>query len=93
MIIRPADTPYMGGIYEFDIEFPPNYPSVPPLVTFMTTGGRRVRFNPNLYESGKVCLSLLGTWSGQQWKPNKSTLLQVDILLANLEKLKKFLRY
>ena len=83
----------MGGIYEFDIEFPPHYPSVPPLVTFMTTGGRRVRFNPNLYESGKVCLSLLGTWSGQQWKPNKSTLLQVDILLANFEKFKIFLRY
>ena len=77
--IRPSDSPYMGGIYEFDIEFPPTYPSVPPLVTFKTTAGGRVRFNPNLYESGKVCLSLLGTWSGEKWIPNTSTLLQVNI--------------
>ena len=77
--IRPSDSPYMGGIYEFDIEFPPTYPSVPPLVTFKTTAGGRVRFNPNLYESGKVCLSLLGTWPGDKWIPNTSTLLQVKI--------------
>ena len=30
-----------------------------------TTGNGSVRFNPNLYNCGKVCLSLLGTWSGQ----------------------------
>jgi len=28
-------------------------------------GGGSVRFNPNLYASGKVCLSILGTWSGE----------------------------
>ena len=78
---RPSDSPYMGGIYEFDIEFPPSYPSVPPLVTFKTTAGGRVRFNPNLYACGKVCLSLLGTWSGEKWIPNTSTLLQVNINL------------
>lgn len=77
MIFSPSDSPYMGGIYEFDIEFPPTYPSVPPLVTFRTTAGGRVRFNPNLYACGKVCLSLLGTWSGEKWIPNTSTLLQV----------------
>ena len=43
----------------------------------MTTGGGTVRFNPNLYANGKVCLSLLGTWSGEPWMPQKSTLLQV----------------
>ena len=25
------------------------------------------RFNPNLYENGKVCLSLLNTWKGETW--------------------------
>ena len=25
------------------------------------------RFNPNLYRSGKVCLSVLNTWKGPQW--------------------------
>ena len=29
-------------------------------VNFQTTGGGSVRFNPNLYNCGKVCLSLLG---------------------------------
>lgn len=46
-------------------------------VQFLTTGGGRVRFNPNLYDCGKVCLSLLGTWSGPSWEPGVSTLLQV----------------
>jgi hypothetical protein len=31
----------------------------------------------NLYNCGKVCLSLLGTWSGPGWDPAHSTLLQV----------------
>ncbi len=37
------------------------------------------RLNPNLYEDGKVCVSLLGTWSGkgtETWTPN-SNLLQL----------------
>ena len=42
----------------------PVYPQVPPDVNSRTNGGGRVRFNPNLYNCGKVCLSLLGTWSG-----------------------------
>ena len=55
--------------------------SVPPLVTFMTTGGGQVRFSVNLYNDGKVCLSLLGlTYAGdksQRWDPQKSSLAQV----------------
>lgn len=48
-------------------------------VKFLTTGGGRCRFNPNLYNCGKVCLSLLGTWSGPSWDPATSTLLQVRL--------------
>jgi len=84
IITGPSGTPYMGGIFEFDIVFPNNYPSVPPKVTFKTTGGGSVRFNPNLYNCGKVCLSLLGTWSGEPWKPNSSTILQVLVSLQSL---------
>ena len=40
------------------------YPEVPPKVQLITTGMGAVRFNPNLYNCGKVCLSLLGTWQG-----------------------------
>ena len=60
LITGPFDTPYEGGLFHFMIRFPPNYPLVPPRVAFMTTGGGTVRFNPNLYRNGKVCLSILG---------------------------------
>jgi hypothetical protein len=54
--------------------------AVPSQVSITTTGGGSVRFNPNLYNCGKVCLSLLGTWSGGQgesWDPQVSSAFQV----------------
>ena len=87
MISGPDDTPYSHGLYIFDIFFPDNYPSAPPLVNLQTTGKGSVRFNPNLYNCGKVCLSLLGTWRGEQgenWNANTSTLLQVLISIQSL---------
>ncbi|GMI35280.1 hypothetical protein TeGR_g2859 [Tetraparma gracilis] len=77
LVIGPEDTPYQDGCFVFDIVLPPNYPQEPPKVLLVTTGGNRCRFNPNLYAEGKVCLSLLGTWSGPGWDPAVSTLLQV----------------
>ncbi|KAI0059434.1 hypothetical protein BV25DRAFT_1808905 [Artomyces pyxidatus] len=65
MIAGPDATPYEGGLFEFDCFMPLEYPNTPPLVHLRTTGGGTVRFNPNLYSNGKVCLSLLGTWPGQ----------------------------
>ena len=55
LITGPSDTPYANGCFEFDVFFPPEYPQVPMLVNLMTTGQGRVRFNPNLYNDGKVC--------------------------------------
>lgn len=49
------------------------------------SGGLRV--NPNLYESGKVCLSLLNTWTGtgsEVWNPGSSTILQILLSLQAL---------
>lgn len=69
IIITSENEPYLGGMFEFHAFFPNDYPSVPPKVHLMTTGGNLIRFNPNLYAEGKVCLSLLGTWSGEQWCP------------------------
>ena len=88
--VRPTDTPYTGGVYEFDILFPvkpPGYPSIPPKVKFRTTGAGSVRFNPNLYNDGKVCLSLLGTWDGapgEQWSKETSTIIQVRVTPVSL---------
>ncbi|CDF34375.1 unnamed protein product [Chondrus crispus] len=77
------DTPYDSGAFVFDIFLPLEYPYVPPKFQLLTTGGGSVRFNPNLYSSGKVCLSLLGTWSGPSWT-SASTILQVLVSIQSL---------
>jgi ubiquitin-protein ligase len=59
-------SPYYGGVFSFEVQFPDNYPYEPPKFTYLTNDGR-TRFNPNLYMNGKVCLSLLNTWQGEQW--------------------------
>ncbi len=60
LITGPVDTPYSCGCFEFDVYFPQDYPGVPMSMNLQTTGNRSVRFNPNLYEEGKVCLSMRG---------------------------------
>jgi ubiquitin-protein ligase len=84
LIIGPEGTPYENGCFEFDILLPAGYPQVPPHMLLVTTGQGSVRFNPNLYNCGKVCLSLLGTWSGPGWDPLVSTLLQVLVSIQAL---------
>jgi hypothetical protein len=79
----PEGTPYANGCFLFDIGMN-DYPKKAPSVKFLTTGQGRVRFNPNLYNCGKVCLSLLGTWSGPGWQANQSTLLQVLVSIQGL---------
>ncbi len=53
LIIGPKGTPYEHGLFEFDLFCPSNFPNAPPNMLFRTTGGGRVRFNPNLYNCGK----------------------------------------
>ena len=77
-ITGPVGTPYEAGIFFFDVFCPDDYPHVPPRVRFLTTARGTVRFNPNLYNDGKVCLSLLGTYDGPRWDPS-STINQVLI--------------
>ena len=66
MIVGPSDTPYFGGFYFFELVYPADYPHSPPKVNYCTNGND-IRFNPNLYKCGKVCISLLNTWRGDQW--------------------------
>jgi ubiquitin-conjugating enzyme E2 Z len=66
LIIGPSETPYFGGNYLFELNYPADYPHSPPSVKYCTNGDN-VRFNPNLYKCGKVCVSLLNTWRGDQW--------------------------
>ena len=85
LIIGPTDTPYFGGNYFFEFNYPHDFPHSPPKVKYMTNGNN-VRFNPNLYTCGKVCISLLNTWRGDQWTSCQSistVLLTLCTLLCN----------
>ncbi|KAL2476343.1 putative ubiquitin-conjugating enzyme E2 26 [Abeliophyllum distichum] len=84
VIVGAEGTPYHDGLFFFDVFFPGSYPNVPPLVHYHSGG---LRINPNLYNCGKVCLSLLNTWSGSQkekWIPGVSTMLQVLVSIQGL---------
>ncbi|VDO27059.1 unnamed protein product [Onchocerca flexuosa] len=86
LISGPDDTPYQNGLFEFDVFFPTSYPLSPPKCAFLTTGEGNVRFNPNLYSDGKICLSILGTWEGrpeEKWNAHCS-LLQILISIQGL---------
>jgi len=85
LIIGPSDTPYENGFYFFSFKFPKDYPFRPPRVTYSTNDGS-TRFNPNLYRNGKVCVSILNTWKGEQWtscQSIRSILLTLVTLLNN----------
>ena len=87
IIFGSEGTPYSSGAFLFDIHFGNNYPNSPPSVAITSTGNGSVRFNPNLYSTGKVCLSLLGTWSGSQgenWDPKISTVYQVLLSIQSI---------
>lgn len=84
LIKGPNRTPYEDGLFLFDIQLPNIYPAVPPLFCYLSQCSGRL--NPNLYDNGKVCVSLLGTWIGkgtERWT-SKSSLLQVLISIQGL---------
>lgn len=92
MIVGPEGTPYEGGFYLFEFVYPAEYPMVPPVAKYCTQGTlydvreknlRSVRFNPNLYTCGKVCLSMLNTWDGPGWTPT-CTITNVFIAIQGL---------
>ena len=75
MIVGPARTPYEDGLFFFDFQLSSDYPQSPPVGHYYSYCTDRL--NPNLYEDGKVCVSLLGTWSGkgtESWTPNSNML-------------------
>lgn len=85
LITGPNSTPYDCGVFIFDTFITSNYPSGPPKTLLVNTGN--IRFNPNLYNCGKVCLSLLGTWSGnggETWNQYTSTISQIFISIQSL---------
>ena len=85
LIKGPESTPYEDGLFLFDLQLSEDYPNTPPVVHYHSYCSDRL--NPNLYEDGKVCVSLLGTWSGkgtETWNPTSSNLLQVLVSIQGL---------
>lgn len=76
-IFGPVNSPYQGGIFRLEIEFPSNYPFKPPKIYFKTK-----LYHPNISESGSICLDILKN----MWSPALSiskVLLSISSLLTD----------
>ena len=72
-----SGTDWEGGLYKVTMEFTEEYPSQPPKCKFVPP-----LFHPNVYPSGKICLSLLD--ADKAWKPSltiKHLLIGIQTLL------------
>ncbi|KAL6309869.1 hypothetical protein BKA93DRAFT_814242 [Sparassis latifolia] len=86
LIIGPENTPYQDAPFVIDWMLDSNFPQTPPIAHFLswTMGNGR---GINLYEEGKVCLSILGTWAGDRnetWSAARSSLLQAFVSIQGL---------
>lgn len=59
-IFGPDDSPYQGGVFSLNMDFPEKYPLKPPHVTFKTK-----IYHPNINISGGICLDILK----EKWSP------------------------
>ncbi|CRG92579.1 ubiquitin-conjugating enzyme E2 O [Talaromyces islandicus] len=88
LIIGPEGTPYEYAPYIIDFYFDSKFPHEPPTAFFHSWTNGMGRINPNLYEDGKICLSILGTWPSENpdetWSPTNSTVLQILVSLMGL---------
>lgn len=85
LIIGPPDTFYEGGFFRASLDFPPDFPNMPPKMTFITE-----IWHPNVYANGEVCISILHApgedrfneqeTSDMRWRP----ILGVDSILLSV---------
>eukprot|EP00359_Climacostomum_virens_P010760 CAMPEP_0204914798 /NCGR_PEP_ID=MMETSP1397-20131031/12692_1 /ASSEMBLY_ACC=CAM_ASM_000891 /TAXON_ID=49980 /ORGANISM="Climacostomum Climacostomum virens, Strain Stock W-24" /LENGTH=112 /DNA_ID=CAMNT_0052086535 /DNA_START=127 /DNA_END=465 /DNA_ORIENTATION=+ len=77
MIMGPDDSPFQGGVFFLNIQFPTDYPFKPPKISFTT----RV-YHPNINANGGICLDILK----DQWSPAltiSKVLLSICALLTD----------
>lgn len=75
-IVGPPESPYEGGTFELNLQFPSDYPFKPPKVHFVTK-----IYHCNINASGAICLDILK----DQWSPALSVgklLLSICSLLS-----------
>jgi ubiquitin-conjugating enzyme E2 Z len=81
-IFGPKDSCYEGCPMVYEVTLPQSYPFEPPTLKFLTYDGK-TRFHPNMYVDGKVCLSILHTWSGPKW----ASTMKISTVLVTLQSL------
>ncbi|KAH7960407.1 hypothetical protein HPB49_019226 [Dermacentor silvarum] len=75
------DTPLEGGFFRLQLKCPPDYPTRPPRVRFLTGAGK-VLFNWHIFGE-YICLSLLGT--DPDGPPSWSSTLSIGSLLVSIQ--------
>lgn len=76
-IMGPEDSPFQGGVFFLNIQFPSDYPFKPPKLSFQT----RI-YHPNINSNGSICLDILK----DQWSPAltiSKVLLSISALLTD----------
>jgi len=76
-LMGPPNSPYDGGLFFLNIQFPPNYPFKPPIVKFQTK-----IYHCNINSKGEICLDTLQN----NWSPVLSiskVLLSISSLLTD----------
>ena len=73
-IMGPCDSPYAGGVFFLNINFPPDYPFKPPKVHFVTK-----IYHCNVHSNGSICLDILK----DQWSP-ALTISKVLLCISSL---------
>jgi len=54
IMVGPDGTLYEGGFFKARLVFPPDFPNMPPTMTFQSE-----MWHPNVYADGRVCISIL----------------------------------
>ena len=85
LMYGPEETPFEGGMFKAKLEFPDDFPSMPPKMTFTSE-----MYHPNIYPDGKVCISILhppGTdihneqeSADERWRP----IISVEAVLVSV---------
>ena len=73
-IMGPPDSPYEGGVFFLDINFPFDYPFKPPECTFTTK-----IYHPNISSNGSIFVDILR----DKWSPG----LTIDKVLLSIQSL------
>ncbi|PRT55138.1 Ubiquitin-conjugating enzyme E2 [Wickerhamiella sorbophila] len=89
VMILSEDSPYHGGYFKAQMDFPYDYPYAPPKFRFTPS-----IFHPNVYRDGHICISILhrsgdpasGEPDGETWSPAQSVesvLISIVSLLSD----------